>query len=85
MLYMASVYQDPKASNRILGTTEDGSTFIYDWPKRKFTWTSTPEGAYDFMEETLKRSLRKLIKELVSGDASLSTDKPSLIDYHVHP
>jgi hypothetical protein len=85
VLYIASVYQDPKASNRILGTIEDGGTFVYDWPKKEFTWTRTPEGPYDFIEETLKRSLRKLTMELVSGAASLSTEVPHQIDYFVHP
>ena len=85
MLYIASVYQDPKSSNRLLGTTEDGSTFVYDWPKKKFTWDSTPAEPFDFIEKTLKISLSKLAKALVTGDASLSTERPYPVEYFVHP
>lgn len=85
MLYMATVYQDPQASNRILGKTADGDTFTYDWPKKKFTWTSCPEGPIDFTESSLKSSLRQLAKDLISGSESISTVHPSYVRYRVHP
>ena len=85
MLYIASVYQDPKASNRLLGTTDDGGSFVYDLHKGTFTWISLPPDHYDFIEKTLRISLRKLAKALVRGEASLSTERPYPVDYFVHP
>lgn len=85
MLYIASVYQDPKASNRLLGTTDDGGSFVYDLHKGTFTWISLPPEPYDFIEKTLRISLRKLAKALVRGEASLSTERPYPVDYFVHP
>lgn len=85
MLHMASIYQDPKASNRLLGTTGEGDTFVYDWPKRQFTWTCTPSDPCGFDLQPLKSSLQHLAKDLVSGNAVLSTEDPYLITYAVHP
>lgn len=85
MLHMAAIYQDPKASNRLLGSTGDGDKFIYDWPKKQFTWTSKPLDTNDYEVVSLKIALKKLTKDLVTGYAVLSTEEPYMLTYVVHP